>query len=134
MTLLSTFIKVGGTAVIIKDIADRIINTRLTREQTLRRNRAGMLALGVAIGGTVGAVAGVLFAPRAGSETRKELGRYGGEAWGQVKESVSATSHRLVDAVEEKGSRVRAAAEKGVDAARASLGDSSDEKNEEGNG
>ncbi len=133
MTLLSTLIKVGGTAVIIKDIADRIINTRLTREQTLRRNRAGMLALGVAIGGAAGAVAGVLFAPRAGSETRKELGRYGDEAWGQVKETVSATSHRLVDAVEEKGSRVREAAEKGVDAARASLSDSSDEK-KEGNG
>ena len=134
MTLLSTLIKVGGTAVIIKDIADRIINTRLTREQTLRRNRAGMLALGVAIGGTVGAVAGVLFAPRAGSETRKELARYGDEAWGQVKESVSATSHRLVDAVEEKGSRVREAAEKGVDAAKASLSDSAGEKIEEGNG
>ena len=60
MTLLSTFIKVGGTAVILKDIADRIVNTRLTREQTLRRNRAGMLVLGVAIGSTIGAVAGVL--------------------------------------------------------------------------
>ena len=54
MTLLSTFIKVGGPAVILKDIADRIVNTRLTREQTLRRNRAGMLVLGVAIGSTIG--------------------------------------------------------------------------------
>lgn len=134
MTLLRTLIKVGGTAVIIKDIADRIINTRLTREQTLRRNRAGMLALGVAIGGAAGAVAGVLFAPRAGRETRKELGRYGGEAWGQVKESVSATSHRLVNAVEEQGSRVSAAAEKGVDAAWASLNGSTDEKKDQGNG
>lgn len=134
MTLLSTLIKVGGTAVIIKDLADRIINTRLCREQALRRNRAGMLALGVAIGGTVGAVAGILFAPRPGSETRKELGRYGGEAWGQLKENVSATSHSLVDAVEEKGSRVLTATGKGVDAARASLSDSSDEKKEEGKG
>lgn len=134
MTLLSTIIKVGGTAVIIKDIADRIINTRLTREQTLRRNRAGMLVLGVAIGGTIGAVAGVLFAPRPGSETRKKLGRSSGEAWDQVRERVAATSHRLADAVEERGSRVRTAAEKGVDAARASFTDSAGELNEEGNG
>ena len=134
MTLLSTFIKVGGTAVILKDIADRIVNTRLTREQTLRRNRAGMLVLGVAIGSTIGAVAGVLFAPRPGSETRKDLCRSSGEAWGQVKERVAATSHRLADAVEERGSRVRTAAEKGVDAARASFNDSADEQKEASNG
>ncbi len=70
MTLLNNLIKVGGSAVILKEIADRIAGTRINREQTLRRKNAGMLALGVAIGGTVGAVAGLLFAPKAGKETR----------------------------------------------------------------
>jgi len=121
MTLLNNLIKMGGSAVILKEIADRIRDTRINREQTLRRNRTGMLALGVAIGGTVGAVAGILLAPKAGKETRADLSRYSCETWGRAKDSVSTAGHRLVDAVEEKSGRLRTAAEKGVDAARESL-------------
>ena len=121
MTLLNNLIKVGGSAVILKEIADRILDTRISRGLTLRRNRAGMLALGVVIGSVAGAVTGVLFAPKSGKETREELSRYSCETWGKMKDNVAATSHRLVDVVEEKGSRMRTAAEKGVDAARESL-------------
>ncbi|MCL7487712.1 MAG: YtxH domain-containing protein [Desulfobulbaceae bacterium] len=103
---------------ILKEIADNIRRSGLHREQTLRRNRAGMLALGVVIGGTVGAAAGVLFAPRAGKETREDLSRRSSEAWEKVKENASTTGQQLVSAVEEKSSRVRTAAEKGVDAAK----------------
>jgi gas vesicle protein len=125
MTLLNNLIKVGGSAVILKEIADRILDTRISREQTLRRDRAGMLALGVVIGSAAGAVAGVLLAPKSGKETREELSRYSCETWGKMKDNATATGHRLVDAVEEKGSRMRTAAEKGVDAARESLQESS---------
>lgn len=125
MTLLNNLIKVGGSAVILKDIADRLASTRIHREQTLRRERAGMLTLGIAIGGAVGAVAGILLAPKAGKETRADLSRYSCETWGKAKESVSTAGHRFVDAVEEKSGRMRTAAEKGVDAARESLQDSS---------
>jgi gas vesicle protein len=133
MTLLKNLIKVGGSAVILKEIADRIRDTRINREQTLRRNRTGMLALGVAIGSTVGVVAGVLFAPKAGKETREELSRYGCDTWGKVKDNVSTTGQRLVNSVEEKSSRMRTAAEKGVDAAKESFKELSGER-EEGNG
>jgi len=118
MTLLDNIIRVGGTAMILKEIADSIRRSGLHREQTLRRNRAGMLALGVVIGGTVGAAAGVLFAPRAGKETREDLSRRSSEVWEKVKENASTTGQQLISAVEEKTSRVRTAAEKGVDAAR----------------
>jgi gas vesicle protein len=117
MTLLN-IIKVGGTAMILKEITDSIRRSGLHREQTLRRNRAGMLALGVAIGGAVGAVAGVLYAPRAGKETREDLTRRSSEVWETVKENASTTGQQLISAVEEKSSRVRTAAEKGVDAAK----------------
>ncbi|MHB8789743.1 MAG: YtxH domain-containing protein [Desulfobulbaceae bacterium] len=103
---------------ILKEIADSMRRTGLYREQTLRRNRAGMLALGVVIGGMAGAVAGVLYAPRAGKETREDLTRRGSEAWEKVKENASTTGQQLISAVEEKTSRVRTAAEKGVDAAK----------------
>lgn len=118
MTLLDNVIRVGGTAMILKEIADSIRRTGLHRERTLRRNRVGMLALGVAIGGTVGAAAGVLFAPRAGKETREDISRRSSEVWEKVKENASTTGQQLISSVEEKSSRVRAAAEKGVDAAR----------------
>ena len=63
MTLLNNLIKIGGSAVILKDVADRIMGASINREQTLLRKSAGMLALGVALGGAVGAVAGILYAP-----------------------------------------------------------------------
>jgi gas vesicle protein len=103
---------------ILKEIADSMRRTVLHREQTLRRNRAGMLALGVVIGGMAGAVTGVLFAPRAGKETREDLSNRSSELWEKVKENASSTGQQLISAVEEKSSRVRTAAEKGVDAAR----------------
>lgn len=132
MSLLNNLIKMGGSAMILKEIADRIAGTRINQEQTLRRNRAGMLAMGVAIGGTVGAVAGILFAPKAGKETREDLGRVGFETWGKMKDNVSTTGHRFVNSVEEKSSRIRTAAGKCVDAAKESFKDSSSES-EEGN-
>lgn len=118
MTLLNNLIKVGGSAVILKEITDRIRDTRINRGQTLRRNSAGILALGVVIGGAAGVVAGVLFAPKSGKQTREELSRYSCETWGIMKDNAAATSHLLVEALEEKSGRMRTAAEKGVDAAR----------------
>ena len=133
MTILDNVIRVGGTAMILKEIADSMRRTGLHREQTLRRNRAGMLALGVVIGGMAGAVAGVLFAPRAGKETREDLRSRSCEVWEKVKENASTTGQQLISAVEEKSSRVRTAAEKGVDAAREALKEPSRES-KEGNG
>ena len=91
---------------IMKEIADRLRQARTDRERTLRRKKAGLLALGV----TIGAVAGVLFAPKTGKETREDLSQRGCEAWEKIKENASHTGHRLVSAVEERGSRVRTAA------------------------
>ncbi len=97
---------------IMKEIADRVRQARIDREKALRLKKARILALGVTIGSTVGVLAGVLFAPRAGKETREDLIRRGSEAWGKIQENASHTGHRLTSAVEEKSSRVRAAADK----------------------
>lgn len=130
MPLLNNLIKLGGSAVIIKEIADRIWDTRISREQTMRRNRTGMLALGVALGGTAGVIAGILLAPEAGKETRERLSRYSCGAWDTMKENAATTGHRLVNAVEEKSSQVRTAAEKGVEAAKESFQESSNDSKE----
>lgn len=108
----------GGSAMIVKELVDRLRNVRSDREKSMRRNQAGALALGISIGCTVGAVAGVLFAPRAGKETREDVSRRSKDAWVKIKDTTSSTGQRLVTAVEEKGSQVYAAAEKCVDAAK----------------
>ncbi|MFZ2448816.1 MAG: YtxH domain-containing protein [Syntrophobacteraceae bacterium] len=106
---------------IMKEIADRVRQARIDREKTLRLKKAGILALGLTIGSTVGALAGVLFAPRAGEETREDLIRRGCNAWGKIQENASHTGHRLASAVEEKSSRVRKVAEQYVDVAKGAL-------------
>jgi gas vesicle protein len=105
VTILKNLITVGGSAMIMKEIADRLRQARIDREKALRRKKTGILALGVAIG----AVAGVLFAPKTGKETREDLSQRGCKAWGKIKENASHTGHRLVSAVEEKRSSVRTA-------------------------
>ncbi len=103
---------------IVKELVDRLRNVRSDREKTIRRNQAGVLALGVSIGCTVGAVAGILFAPKAGKETRDDVSRCSKDAWEKIKDNTSTTGKRLVNAIEEKGSQVYVAAEKCVDAAK----------------
>jgi len=100
----------GGSAMLIKEIADRLGQARIDREKALRRKKAGILALGV----TIGAVAGVLLAPKTGKETREDLSQRGCEAWEKIKGSASHTGHRLVSAVDEKSSRVRTAAKESL--------------------
>lgn len=119
--MLKNLIIVGESAMIMKEIADRIRQSKTNREKTLRRKKAGILALGITIGSTVGAVAGVLLAPRAGKETREELSRRGWEAWGKLKEDASHAGQRLISAVEEKSSQVSIAAEKWIDEAKGAL-------------
>jgi gas vesicle protein len=119
--MLKNLIIVGGSAMIMKDIADRVRQVRTDREKALRRKKAGILALGVTIGSTVGAVAGVLFASRTGKETREDLSRRGWKAWGKLREDASRTGRLLITAVEEKSSRVNTAAEKCVDTAKGAL-------------
>ncbi len=110
---------------IVTELLDRMRHARGVREKEMRRNSAGMLALGVSIGCTVGAVAGLLLAPRTGKEAREEVSRRSSEAWGKIKDNVSTNGQRLADTLEEQGARVHKAAEKGVDAVKEVLTESS---------
>jgi gas vesicle protein len=81
---------------IIRDFIDQIRHAKSNRESAARRNKAGILALGVSIGCTVGAVAGLLLAPRSGKETRDDVTLRGSEAWEKIKDNVSSKGHRLM--------------------------------------
>lgn len=113
----------GGSVMIIKEVVDRLRNVRSARENSIRRNRAGALAVGISIGCTVGAVAGILFAPKSGRETREDVSRLGKDAWVKIKDNTISTQQQLVNAMEEKGSQVYVAAGKIVEAAKEVLHD-----------
>jgi gas vesicle protein len=66
---------------------------------------------GIGIGALIGAVAGVLLAPKAGRETREELG-----------ERITDLGHRVGDLSERVATRVRSA----VDAGRRVMDDTGD--------
>lgn len=116
--LINGGILLGGAAMIMKELFERVQLARRTRENQMLRRKSGMLAVGVSIGCTVGAIAGVLFAPKAGKETREEVGRRGRETWEKIKDNASSTGHRLAQVVEAKGAQVCDAAEKCVDVAK----------------
>jgi len=106
---------------IIKEFIDQVRHGKSNRENAARRNKAGILALGVSIGCTVGAVAGLLLAPRSGKETRDDVALRGSEAWDKIRDNVSAKGHQLMHVLEEKGASVGAVVEKKIEAAEDSL-------------
>jgi gas vesicle protein len=111
----------GEIDMIIKDFIDQVRHAKSNRENAARRNKAGILALGVSIGCTVGAVAGLFLAPRSGKELRDDVTLRGSEAWDRLRDNVSAKGHQLMHVLEEKGASLGTALEKEIKAAEDSL-------------
>ena len=99
-------------------------------------NGGGGFVLGLFVGGTIGALLGLLLAPRSGSETRAEL-RELGETWrtradelaADVRgygmaglEDVSVRVGPAVDSLKERGSSAVASAKESVGAVKSRIG------------
>ena len=103
----------------------------------MAKNDGGGFVLGLFIGGVIGAMAGLLLAPKSGSETRAELADMG-EAWRARADEIAAemmSRHAMpdfsnvgervgpaVDAVREAGTGAVASARERADALRARVG------------
>jgi gas vesicle protein len=61
---------------------------------------AGKIALGVVAGLAVGAIAGILFAPDKGSETRKKIAKKSTDLFNDLKEKITAASEQATNHVE----------------------------------
>jgi gas vesicle protein len=88
--------------------------------------RGGSVFGAFLLGGLIGAVLGLLFAPRSGKETRDMIADKGGEYWGQAGEVYVAGKEKVTDAVSagqqtaaEKGEQLRSK----IDEARGRLQD-----------
>jgi len=80
---------------------------KLSRDNESERQKAAYrnLATGLLIGAFVGVTAGILFAPKPGRETRKEIADKAADAVDQLRETVSELVSDLQERIEEVVSR-----------------------------
>jgi gas vesicle protein len=81
---------------ILRDLLDLAGKEKRKKE---REKAAQQLAVGVGIGAAVGLVTGILFAPRAGKETRED-----------IKQKATNTANTIKDAVQEKVETIKESA------------------------
>ncbi|MDW7738652.1 MAG: YtxH domain-containing protein [Bacillota bacterium] len=74
-------------------------NLRYEREKQQRKESAIKILSGLAIGALIGGVVGVLYAPKAGKETRHEIAE-------KVKETAAATREKVKETVKEVKEKV----------------------------
>jgi gas vesicle protein len=119
--MLLDIVKVGGYIMILNELANQVKKVRSSRAKDVRRNRTKNMVIGVGIGSVVGVSAGILFAPKSGKETRKIIADKTSESVRHFKDNVSDTKAKLASSAAEKGSRLREAGQKGVEAAKETL-------------
>ena len=61
--------------------------------QQKKSNKSGIFAAGI-IGAMIGAVAGLLYAPKSGKETRKDLGNWMNDMTDEIQEQMKKTKNR----------------------------------------
>ncbi len=69
--MITNLLKLGGYALLAKEATDFVINSQHSREREQFRNQKIYMTSGWLIGIAMGVGLGVLFAPRAGKETRE---------------------------------------------------------------
>nr|WP_321397270.1 YtxH domain-containing protein [uncultured Desulfobacter sp.] len=91
--------------IIFNELANQVKKIRYSRTTDIRRNRTRNLILGAGIGSVVGVAAGILLAPKPGSETRKAVIDRTGKTVRSFKDRAAATKARMFAASAEKKSR-----------------------------
>ncbi|MDY0375492.1 MAG: YtxH domain-containing protein [Desulfobacterium sp.] len=114
-------IKAGGSVMILNELSKKINQIRQSQDKAARRTRAKNVVIGAGVGALVGVAAGILFAPKAGRETRQQIVEETGKAAKSMKENMGAVKTKIADSVKETGSKLHEAGAKGVDAAKESL-------------
>lgn len=119
--MLLNIIKVGGYIMILNELANQVKKVRSSRAKDMRRSRTKNMVIGVGIGSAVGVATGILFAPKSGKETRQIIADKTSETVRNFKDNVSATKAKISASAAEKGSRLRGAGQKGVEAVKETL-------------
>ena len=100
--MLMNIIKAGEHMMVFNELANKVNKLRHSRTKDIRRNRTRNMLIGVGIGSALGITAGILFAPKPGSETRQDIADRTGKTVKNLKENVAATKARIFAASTEK--------------------------------
>ena len=117
----------------LNELANQVQKVRSSRAKDMRRNRTKNMVIGVGIGSALGVAAGILFAPKSGKETRQIISDRTRETIQNFKANVAATKAKISASATEKGSRLREAGQKGVEAVKETLNKSDEDKKKESN-
>ena len=124
-------IKAGGYLLILNELTNQVKKVNRAREKDIRRNRTRNMVVGAGIGSVVGVAIGILFAPKSGKETRHVIAAQAGETMKNLKDNVAATKAKISASATEKGSRLREAGQKGVEAVKETLKKPDEDKKKE---
>ena len=92
-------------------------NLRYEREKQQKKRSALKVLSGLAVGSVIGGFAGVLFAPKAGKETRLEIAEKVKETAAATRDKVNETVHEVKEKVEELKDKRITVADKTADPA-----------------
>jgi gas vesicle protein len=110
-SMLTNLVRIGGYAMILRAAANRYALIRNRSRIAQKRSNAANLLLGGSIGTIAGVAAGLLFAPKSGRETRRQIAQRTGETVTNIKAGVSDTTERITARLHEKKSSAQEAAE-----------------------
>jgi gas vesicle protein len=110
-TMLMNIFKAGEHIMVFNELANQVKKIRYSRTKDIRRNRTRNMIIGAGIGSALGIVAGILFAPKPGSETRQAIADRTGKTVKNLKDNVAVTKARIFASSTEKKSRSHKAGE-----------------------
>ncbi len=105
-------VKTGGYAMILNNLAGQAKQIRIARTRTLRQNRAKNIAIGAGIGTAIGVVAGILFAPKSGRETRQIITDRTSETMKDLKDNIASAKNKVSASVKETADCLRETGQK----------------------
>ena len=126
--MLLNMIKAGGYIMFLNELANQVKKVRSSRAKDMRRNRTKNMVIGAGIGSALGVAAGILFAPKSGKETRQIIADRTSETIENLKDNVAATKAKISALAMEKGSSLREAGQKNVEAVKETVKKSGEDK------
>ncbi len=123
-------IKTGGYAMILNNLAGQAKQIRIARTRTLRQNRAKNMAIGAGIGTAIGVMAGILFAPKSGRETRQIITDQTCETIKDFKNNIASAKSKVSASAKEKADRLRETGQEAAEDVKEDLKDK-DKKNKD---
>lgn len=87
-------------------IKDYINKAKRDRQKAQNIDTAKKVGFGLGIGAALGGIFGVLFAPKAGKETREDISNAAKEAAQKIKENAEQVGEKVQKAVEEGKGRI----------------------------